>query len=59
VVQAGPARLDTEIEKYFDTSVVVLPVAEALNGIGTSITSMETVGALMAARAGLPAQDRA
>jgi ADP-ribose diphosphatase len=50
VVQAGPARLDTEIEKYFDMSVVLLPVAEALNGIGTSITSMETVGALMAAR---------
>jgi ADP-ribose pyrophosphatase len=53
VVQAGPARLDTEIEKYFDMSVVLLPVAEALNGIGTSITSMETVGALMAARAEL------
>ena len=51
VVQVGPARLDTEIEKYFDMSVVLLPVAEALNGIGTSITSMETVGALMAARA--------
>jgi ADP-ribose pyrophosphatase len=59
VVQAGPARLDTEIEKYFDMSVVLLPVAEALNGIGTGITSMETVGALMAARAELLAQDRA
>jgi hypothetical protein len=59
VVQAGPARLDTEIEKYFDMSVVLLPVAEALNGMGTSITSMETVGALMAARAELLAQDRA
>jgi ADP-ribose pyrophosphatase len=59
VVQAGPARLDTEIEKYFDMSVVLLPVAEALNGIGTTITSMETVGALMAARAELLAQDRA
>jgi hypothetical protein len=59
VVQAGPARLDTEIEKYFDMSVVLLPVAAALNGIGTSITSMETVGALMAARAELLAQDRA
>jgi ADP-ribose pyrophosphatase len=59
VVQAGPARLDTEIEKYFDMSVILLPVTEALNGIGTSITSMETVGALMAARAELLAQDRA
>jgi hypothetical protein len=53
VAQADPARLDTEIEKYFDMSVVLLPVAEALNGIGTSITTMETVWALMAARAGL------
>lgn len=59
VVQAGPARLDTEIEKYFDMSVVLLPVEVALSGIGTSITSMETVGALMAARADLQAQDRA
>ncbi len=50
VTSAGPARLDTEIEKYFDISVVLLPVAQALGGIGTVITSMETVGALMAAR---------
>jgi 8-oxo-dGTP pyrophosphatase MutT (NUDIX family) len=50
VTPAGPARLDTEIEKYFDISVVLLPVAQALGGIGTVITSMETVGALMAAR---------
>ncbi len=61
MVQAGPARLDTEIEKYFDMSVVLLPVAEALNGIGTSITSMETVGALLDTaldRAGTAAQER-
>jgi 8-oxo-dGTP pyrophosphatase MutT (NUDIX family) len=50
VEQSGPARLDTEIERYFDISVVILPVQEALGGIGTIITSMETVGALMAAR---------
>jgi 8-oxo-dGTP pyrophosphatase MutT (NUDIX family) len=50
VEQSGPARLDAEIEKYFDISVVLLPVQEALDGIGTIITSMETVGALMAAR---------
>jgi ADP-ribose pyrophosphatase len=54
VEQSGPARLDTEIEKYFDISVVLLPVQEALDGIGTIITSMETVGALMAARTRLP-----
>jgi len=50
VTRSGPARLDTEIEKYFDISVVLLPVQQALDGIGTVITSMETVGALMAAR---------
>lgn len=54
VEQSGPARLDAEIEKYFDISVVLLPVQEALDGIGTIITSMETVGALMAARTRLP-----
>jgi ADP-ribose pyrophosphatase len=54
VEQSGPARLDAEIEKYFDISVVLLPVQEALDGIGTIITSMETVGALMAARTLLP-----
>jgi ADP-ribose pyrophosphatase len=51
VSAAGPARGDTEIEKYFDMSVVLIPVEQALNGIGTTITSMETVGALMTARA--------
>jgi 8-oxo-dGTP pyrophosphatase MutT (NUDIX family) len=54
VERSGPARLDAEIEKYFDISVVLLPVQEALDGIGTIITSMETVGALMAARTQLP-----
>jgi len=50
VTAAGPARGDTEIEKYFDMSVVLMPVEQALSGIGSTITSMETVGALMAAR---------
>jgi len=53
VIAAGPARGDTEIEKYFDMSVVLMPVGQALSGIGTTITSMETVGALMAARSEL------
>jgi ADP-ribose pyrophosphatase len=53
VTEAGPARLDTEIEKYFDMSVVLLGVEQALDGIGSTITSMETIGALMAARAEL------
>ena len=52
---AGAAHGDTEIEKYFDMSVVLIPAGQALRGIGTSITSMETVGALMAARAEIPA----
>jgi ADP-ribose pyrophosphatase len=53
VVAAGPAHGDTEIEKYFDMSVVLMPVEQALNGIGSTITGMETVGALMAARSEL------
>jgi ADP-ribose pyrophosphatase len=53
VVPAGAARGDTEIEKYFDMSVALLPAADALRGIGTTITSMETIGAMMAARAEL------
>jgi ADP-ribose pyrophosphatase len=53
VTAAGPARGDTEIEKYFDMSVVLMPAEQALSGIGTTITSMETVGALMAARSEL------
>jgi ADP-ribose pyrophosphatase len=53
VIAAGPARGDTEIEKYFDMSVVVMPVEQALGGIGMTIKSMETVGALMAARSEL------
>jgi 8-oxo-dGTP pyrophosphatase MutT (NUDIX family) len=53
VIAAGPARGDTEIEKYFDMSIVLMPAEQALSGIGTTITSMETVGALMAARSQL------
>lgn len=54
VAASGAARGDTEIEKYFDMSVVLMPVEHALNSIGSTITSMETIGALMAARAELP-----
>jgi ADP-ribose pyrophosphatase len=53
VVAAGPAHGDTEIEKYFDMSVVLMPVEQALSGIGSTITGMETVGALMSARSEL------
>jgi hypothetical protein len=34
-------------------SVVLIPVEEALRAVGDTITSMETVGALMAARSDL------
>jgi ADP-ribose pyrophosphatase len=53
VIAAGPARGDSEIEKYFDMSVVLMPIEQALSGIGSTIASMETVGALMAARSEL------
>ena len=53
VAAAGEASGDTEIEKYFDMSVVLIPAGEALRGIGTIITSMETIGAMMATRAEL------
>ena len=50
VIAVGAAQGDTEIEKYFDMSVVLIPADDVLCGIGTSIVSMETVGALMATR---------
>lgn len=53
VINVGPARWDTEIERYFDMSVVLMPVEQALSEIGSTITSMETVGALMAAHSEL------
>jgi ADP-ribose pyrophosphatase len=34
VIQSGPAGGDTEIEKYFDMSVVLIPVEDALSGVG-------------------------
>jgi ADP-ribose diphosphatase len=43
--------LDTEIERYFDMSVTEIPLDTAFKGIGTSICGMETVAALMMARA--------
>jgi len=46
VVESGPAHLDTEIEKYFDMSVVVMPLAAAVKSIGDSIVGTETITAL-------------
>ncbi|HEV3380291.1 MAG TPA: hypothetical protein VG142_04860 [Trebonia sp.] len=53
VVLAGEATGDAEIQKYFDMSVVLIPAGDALRGIGTTITSEETVGALMTAQSAL------
>jgi 8-oxo-dGTP pyrophosphatase MutT (NUDIX family) len=53
VVSAGTPVLDTEIEKYFDMSVVEMPLGQAFDSIGTVICGMETVGALMLARSEL------
>ena len=54
VAATRPASGDTEIEKCFDMSVVIMPFEKALAALGTSITSMETAGALMASRTALP-----
>jgi ADP-ribose pyrophosphatase len=40
---------DTEIEKYFDMSVVEMPFAQALEAVGGVIHGIETAGALMLA----------
>jgi hypothetical protein len=50
VVAAGPAQGDTEIEKYFDMSVVEMPFEEALLAVGRTIHGLETLGALLLAR---------
>jgi ADP-ribose pyrophosphatase len=49
VVPAGPAKGDTEIEKYFDMSVHEISIADAIGSIGTDIAGTETVTALMLA----------
>lgn len=46
----GAARLDTEIEQYFDMSVVTMPLAKAIGEIGRSINGLETISALLLAR---------
>ena len=53
----GPPRGDTEIEKYFDMSVVVMPFEAALAAIGDTISGTETVTALMLARRALGTED--
>lgn len=47
VIWGGPATGDTEIEKYFDMSIVEVPLIQALNAVGSTIHGIETAGALM------------
>lgn len=44
------AEGDTEIEKYFDMSVVHMPFSDAVGQIGKTIHGLETVAALMLAQ---------
>jgi len=47
------------LDKYFDMSVLLIPVEEALAQLGVDIDGMETVGALLRAAPHLmPYQDR-
>jgi ADP-ribose diphosphatase len=50
VVVTGHPQGDTEIEKYFDMSVIEMPFEEAIASIGKTISGLETVGALLLAR---------
>jgi ADP-ribose pyrophosphatase len=49
VTASGPANGDTEIEKYFDMSVEVMPFGAAIEAIGGDITGTESITALMLA----------
>jgi ADP-ribose pyrophosphatase len=53
VRKTGAARLDTEIEQYFDMSVVEMPFDQAITEVGHSIHGFETLGALLLAQAKL------
>jgi ADP-ribose pyrophosphatase len=51
VTVSGPARGDTEIEQYFDMSVIEMPFTEVMGAIGGAVAGTETITALMLARA--------
>lgn len=51
VSQAGKAQGDTEIERYFDMSVQEMPLDQAIAAIGDQLIGLETVGALLLAKA--------
>ncbi len=49
VVRFGQPEGDTEIEKYFDMSIVEIPFEVAFAGIGRTIHGLETAAALLLA----------
>ena len=55
VERIGPALYDNEIERYFDMSIVIMPLATAFVSIGEKISGIESAAALMLARSHLPA----
>lgn len=57
VLASGNRTLDTEIEQYFDMSVVTMPLGEAIAEIGRSIDGLETIGALLLAQHHLATTD--
>ena len=58
VILSGPATGDTEIEKYFDMSIVRLSFRDAIGSIGAAISGTETVTALMLAHQAVGLADR-
>ena len=55
VAKAGPAAKDTEIERYFNMSVVIMPPGLVLESVGDTVAGTETITALMLAREALAA----
>lgn len=53
VAETHPVEWDTEIEKYFDMKVTIMPFEKAIASIGVAIQGIETAGALMLAKARL------
>jgi ADP-ribose pyrophosphatase len=58
VVGSGTAPGDSEIERYFEMSVVAMPLHDAVKEIGFAITGLETAGGLLLAQAHLGGADR-
>jgi 8-oxo-dGTP pyrophosphatase MutT (NUDIX family) len=53
VVNAGPAVKDTEVERYFNMSVIIMPPGLVRTSVGDTVAGTETITALMLAREAL------